>query len=172
MTRFVALILAWFVALALVPMASAQTAAPPAAQPPVQAPPTAPPTAPSTEPPPGGPTVGDDLDTIKAGKAWLALLDSDKAGAAWDLASKQLQNAVKRAAFVAESRRVRKPLGKLDSRTEVKFARAHDLPGAPPGDYAIIEYDAKFKNGKHLSEQLIWAIEEGGTWRVNGYYYR
>ena len=167
MTRFVALIVASCVALALAPMASAQTAPPS-----TQAPPTAPPTAPPGEPPPSSPTLGDDMDTIKAGKAWLALLDAGKAGAAWDVASKRLQNAVKRATFVTEIRRVRKPLGKLESRTEVKFARAHDLPGVPSGDYAIVEFDAKYANGKHLSEQLTWAIEEGDIWRVFGYFYR
>ena len=103
---------------------------------------------------------------------WLALLDAGKPEAAWDLASKQLQSEVKRDAFIAKVRNARKPLGKLASRTEVKFARAHDLPGAAAGDYAIIEFDAKYQNGKRLSEQVIWAFEEGDTWRVSGYFYR
>ncbi len=91
---------------------------------------------------------------------------------AWDVASKQLQSAVKRDQFTAEMRQVRKPLGKLESRTAVKFARSHELPGAPAGDYAIIEFDAKFTNGKQLTEQLIWALEDRDIWRVAGYYYR
>jgi uncharacterized protein DUF4019 len=140
--------------------------------PPPQSATKAPPTAPPTEPPPSGPTLGDDNDVIEAGKKWLALLDAGKPGAAWDLASKQLQNGVKRDAFIADVRRVRKPLGKLATRKEVKFARAHDLPGAVSGDYAIIEFDARFENGKHLQEQTIWAIEEGDVWRVSGYFYR
>jgi hypothetical protein len=152
--------------LALTP-AFAQTAASPA-RPPAKAPATKPP----TEPPPGQPTISDDQDTIEAGKKWLQLLDAGKPGAAWDVASNQLQSGVPRDKFIAEMRRVRQPLGKLSSRTPVKFARAHDLPGAPSGDYAIIEYDAEYANGKRLSEQLIWAIAEGDIWRVAGYFYR
>jgi hypothetical protein len=167
MMRFLAVVIfACCAVLALAP-AFAPTAASPAG------PPAKAPTAkPSTEPPPGQPTISDDQDTVEAGKKWLQLLDAGKPGAAWDVASNQLRSGVTRDKFIAEMRRVRKPLGKLSSRTPVKFARAHDLPGAPSGDYAIIEYDAEYANGKHLSEQLIWAIAEGDIWRVAGYFYR
>ena len=32
------------------------------------------------------------------------------------------------------------------------------FPARPSGDYAIIEFDAKYANGKHLSEQIIWTL--------------
>ena len=167
MMRFVATVIVACCAALALSHTFAQTAPPPAG-PPAKAPPTKP----ATEPPPGQPTLSDDQDTVEAGKKWLALLDADKAGVAWDAASKQLQSGVTRAKFIDDVRRARKPLGKLSSRTAVKFARAHDLPGAPSGDYAIIEYDAQYANGKHLSEQLTWAIAEGDVWRVAGYFYR
>jgi hypothetical protein len=157
--------------LASLSVTNAQTPAPPSqpsAPPSTQPPPTAPP----TEPPAAQPTLGDDKDAIDAAKKWLDLLDADKAGVAWDSASKELQKVVKRDQFIAEMRNVRKEMGKLDSRTAVKFARAHELPGGSPGDYALIEFDSKYKNGKHLSEQLIWSVEQGDTWRVVGYFYR
>jgi Protein of unknown function (DUF4019) len=162
MMRLVTLVLAACALHVLVPVATAQTPAAPT--PPTQAPPT--------EPPPGQPTLGDDKDTIEAGQKWLALIDAGKADVAWDVASKQLQSVVKRDKFVAEMREVRKPLGKFASRKPIKFARAHDLPGAPVGDYAIIEYEVNFAGGKRLSEQLVWSLEENDTWRVAGYYYR
>jgi hypothetical protein len=142
-----------------------------------QAPPTAAPAPsatqpPPTEPPPAQPTLGDDKEAVEAGKKWLELLDAGKSGVAWDSASKQLQSVVKRDPFIAQVRAARKPLGKLESRTAVKFARAHDIPGAPTGDYAIIEFDGKYANGKHLSEQLVWTIDDAGIWRVAGYFYR
>jgi hypothetical protein len=159
--RLFAPLLAACVLVGFVPAAFAQT---PAAPPSTAAPPTAPDL--------GQPTLGDDKDTIEAGQKWLALIDAGKAGTAWDVASKQLQSVVKRDQFVTEMRDVRKPLGKLATRTAVKFARAHDLPGAPAGDYAIVEYDVNFAGGKRLSEQLVWSLEENDTWRVAGYYYR
>jgi len=163
MRRLLALAAGLCVLLAPVPAALAQV-------PPVPAPPPA--QAPPAEPAAPQPTLGDDKESIDAGRKWLELIDAGKAGAAWDLASKQLQSAVKRDKFTAEMNQVRKPLGKLESRTAVKFARSHELPGAPAGDYAIIEFDAKFTNGKRLTEQLIWALEDRDVWRVAGYYYR
>jgi len=172
MKRMPSFLIAAFVALAIASLsaARAQTAAPPpqpSAPPATQPPPTAPPTAPPLE----QPTLKDDKDSIEAAKKWLELLDTDKAGLAWDNASKQLKSVVKRDQFVAQMRGVRKPLGKLQSREAVKFGRANELPGAPAGDYTLIEFEAKYKNGK-LAEQVVWSIEEGDIWRVAGYFYR
>jgi hypothetical protein len=156
MTRIAALV----VVAALASAALAQAPAPVQVAPP-----------PGTPPAPAQPSLRDDREAIDAGMKWLALVDGGTAGAAWDLASKQLKSTVTRAKFVAAVREVRKPLGKLESRTAERFARAHELPGAPQGDYAIIEYAAKFAKGK-LQEQLVWTIEEGDVWRVAGYFYR
>lgn len=139
--------------------------------------PAAPPAAPTASPPPTSPqgeqpTLRDDREAIDAGMKWLALIDSGRAGAAWELSSRQLQSTVTRAKFIAAMRDARKPLGKLEERTAERFARSHQLPGAPDGDYVIIEYTARFPKGKKLQEQLVWSIEEGEIWRVAGYYYR
>jgi hypothetical protein len=138
----------------------APTTAPPAATPP--------PTAPQGD----QPTLSDDRNAIAAGTKWLALIDSGKAGAAWDLSSKQLQSTVTRAKFITAMRDARKSLGKLEERTAERFARSHQLPGAPDGDYALIEYTARFAKGKTLTEHLVWKIEDGDVWRVAGYEYR
>ena len=136
------------------------------------APAPAPAAAPPTEPPKEQPTLRDDRDSIDAGMKWLALIDGGNAGAAWDLASKQLKSAVTRAKFIEGMRDARKSLGKLETRTAERFARSHQLPGAPEGDYAIVDYTARFAQGKKLQERLVWSIEEGDIWRVAGYEYR
>ncbi len=118
------------------------------------------------------PTLGDDNDTIEAGQKWLALIDAGRAGAAWDVASAYLKSVVTRDQWVKGMRDYRKPFGKLASRRAVKFGRAHSMPGAPDGDYAIIQYEAAFANGKRATEQLTWMLEGENTWRVSGYYIR
>jgi len=128
--------------------------------------------APPTEAPKEQPTLRDDRDSIDAGMKWLALIDGGNAGAAWDLSSKQLKSSVTRDAFIKGMRDARKSLGKLETRTAERFARSHQLPGAPEGDYAIIDYTARFAQGKKLQERLVWSIEEGDIWRVAGYEYR
>ncbi len=141
-----------------------------AAQP--AAPPAAAPGPPAAAEPDVQPTLGDDKDTIEATRKWLALLDAGKAGAAWDVASPYLKSVVKRQKWVTEINSARKPFGKFTSRKAEKFARAHSLPGAPDGDYSIIEFESVFANGRHASEQVIWMLESGDVWRVSGYYIR
>ena len=118
------------------------------------------------------PTQRDDREAIEAGRSWLKLIDANQPGVAWDESAKRLKASVTRDKFIAEVRKVRKPLGKVVSRVPEKFARAHQLPGVPDGDYAIIEYTANFASGKTLAEQLVWTLEDGDKWRVAGYYYR
>jgi hypothetical protein len=118
------------------------------------------------------PTLADDSDTIEAGQKWLMLIDEGRADAAWDVASTHLRSVVTRDQWINGIRRFRKPFGKLASRKAVKFGRAHSMPGAPDGDYAIIEYESTFANGKHATEQLIWMLEGESSWRVSGYYIR
>jgi Protein of unknown function (DUF4019) len=149
-------------------LASAQPASPPAPTP--GSPPAAVP--PPTEPAPVQPTMGDDRDTILASEKWLALLDSGKIGAAWDVASAHLKSVVTRQKWVEGISAARKPFGKLDRRQAEKFARSHQLPGVPEGDFSIIEFQSVFANGKQATEQLVWSLEKGDTWRVAGYYIR
>ena len=68
-------------------------------------------------------------------------------------------------------RDARKPFGKLDVAHARSSSRARtELPGAPDGDYAIIEFDTKFANGKQATEQVIWTLEADDVWRVAGYF--
>jgi hypothetical protein len=119
------------------------------------------------------PTPEDDKDTIEAGAKWLALLDEGKLGTAWDVSSAYLKSVVSRKKWVTEIGKARKPLGKLATRKVGRFARAHSLPGAPEGDYSIVEFDSTFANDKHATEQVIWMFEnKSKSWRVSGYFIR
>jgi len=150
-------------------LAAAQPAVPPATQAP--APPAAVP-----GPLPGlesnQPTPGDDRESIEAAGKWLTLLDAGKMGIAWDSASAHLKSVVTRKKWITEIQSARKPFGKLDKRTATRFARSHSLPGAPEGDYSIIEFDSVYANGKKATEQVIWMLEKDEVWRVSGYYIR
>jgi Protein of unknown function (DUF4019) len=159
------LLVAAVVPLGLALTALAQTAAPPGA------PPAAPPGA-SSDDPANQPTLEDDKDTIDASRQWLALLDAGKYGAAWDISSQQLKTTVTRAKWNAGIRDARKPFGKLASRKATRFARSHAMPGAPDGDYAVIEFESSFANGKQALEHITWVLEKGEVWRVAGYYIR
>lgn len=119
------------------------------------------------------PTVRDDREILAASERWLGLIDSGKLGAAWDGGAALLKQAVTRNDWIKGIGDARKPFGKLASRNRERFARTHKIPGAPDGDYAIIEFSANFENGKRAVEQVTWMLDnDGGIWRVSGYYIR
>ena len=55
----------------------------------------------------------------------------------------------------------------------VKTARyATSLPGAPDGQYVVIQYRTSFANKKSAIETVTPMRDSDGQWRVSGYYIR
>ena len=44
------------------------------------------------------------------------------------------------------------------------------LPGAPDGEYVVIQFDTSFENKKAAIETVTPMMDQDGTWRVSGYY--
>jgi hypothetical protein len=107
---------------------------------------------------------------VEAAEAWLALLDSGQYATSWRLASESFQAAVPEARWKDKAMGVRMQFGKLLSR-QVKSARyTTELPGAPDGQYVVIEFDASYTNKKIAIETVTPMLEANGVWRVSGYY--
>ena len=106
----------------------------------------------------------------KAATAWLAVVDAGKYGDSWSEASEPFQAAVSRAQWQEALEKVRAPLGKVVSRKlkGAKFMR--DLPGAPAGEYVVIQYDTDFATKSGATETITPMREKDGVWRVSGYY--
>ena len=127
--------------------------------------------APRGEPPPDAATEKDDDEVVAESRRWLGLIDEGKAGLAWDGADASLRASVSRAKWIDGIRDLRKPYGRIKQRKTTQIARAHSLPGAPDGDYAIIQFDTEFANGRHASELVTWTLTNT-SWRVAGYQMR
>jgi hypothetical protein len=56
----------------------------------------------------------------------------------------------------------------LHSRTVIELRGDPDLPGAPAGDYVMLEYRSRFANDPATTEQVILLLEDG-VWRGFGY---
>ena len=65
---------------------------------------------------------------------------------------------------------VRSQFGKVLSR-KVKSAKyTTSLPGAPDGEYVVIQFDSSFANKKSAIETLTPALDKDGKSRVSGYF--
>ncbi|WP_020655735.1 DUF4019 domain-containing protein [Massilia niastensis] len=105
----------------------------------------------------------------EAAGRWLELVDSGKAGESWTEASPSLRAAVSREQWAAALESVRSPLGPVRSRTQQSATLTRSLPGAPAGEYVVIQYRTSFAGGIAI-ETVTPMREPDGSWKVSGYY--
>jgi Protein of unknown function (DUF4019) len=65
---------------------------------------------------------------------------------------------------------VRGPLGTLISRKVEPARCASSLPGAPDGEYVVIQNESQFANKASAIETVTPRLEKDGSWKVSGYY--
>ncbi len=107
---------------------------------------------------------------VAAAEKWLEAVDAGDYGRGWLEASELFRASVESDKWEESMREIHKPMGKLLSR-EVRTKRYMDqLPGAPDGEYVIIEFDASYENKKEAQETVTPMLEKSGEWRVSGYY--
>jgi hypothetical protein len=105
-----------------------------------------------------------------AASTWLATVDAGLYGKSWDEAAAMFQAAVGRAQWEAALTQVRQPLGALVSRKLRGAKYTTEVPGAPAGEYVILQFDTSFANGSGKTETVTPMKGKDGTWRVSGYY--
>ncbi len=107
---------------------------------------------------------------LHAAEVWLELVDQGQYGESWDEAAQYFKKAVSRQTWEESLEAVRTPLGSNTSRTVQSMQYRTSLPGAPDGDYVVIEFRSSFENKRSAIETVTPMLEEDQTWRVSGYY--
>ncbi len=67
---------------------------------------------------------------------------------------------------------VRMPLGPVQSRQLLAKKFTTTAPGAPDGQYVIIQYKTEFEHKAGSIETVTPMRDADGTWRVSGYFVR
>jgi len=107
---------------------------------------------------------------VQAANAWLKIVDSGDYAESWQESAKFFRNALAKDRWEQSCQAFREPLGKLVSR-QVKLTRyTTTAPGAPDGQYVIIQYNSSFENKKSAVETVTPMLDKDGQWRVSGYY--
>lgn len=101
---------------------------------------------------------------------WLALTDSGQYAQSWDQAAGMFRAAISRENWVSAAANARQPFGKVISRKVKSALYTRSLPGAPEGEYVVIQYDTQFEQRPAASEYVTPYLEKDGSWRVSGYY--
>jgi predicted SnoaL-like aldol condensation-catalyzing enzyme len=113
-----------------------------------------------------------EKQAVAAADSWLALVDDGKYAESWDAAAGYLKNAVTKEDFVKSLTAARKPLGKLKAREVKSKEYRTSLPGAPDGEYVIIQFKTSLEDKKSAVETVTPMLDKGGKWKVSGYYIR
>ena len=121
-------------------------------------------TGPSTE------TTQQETEALAAAQSWLSLLDSGDHAACWDASGKLLQTAMDRDTYITKMTSVMTPFGACKSREVLSKKYKTSLPGAPDGEYVVIQFKTSYEKKSKAVETVTPAKEEDGAWRVSGYY--
>lgn len=113
---------------------------------------------------------GEVAKAQRAATAWLALTDGGKYAESWDASAALFKGAMTKPAWESALKSARAPLGALKSRTLKSATFARSLPGAPDGEYVVIQFDTQFANKATAVETVTPMREKDGSWRVSGYY--
>jgi hypothetical protein len=119
-------------------------------------------------------TSADDRDAGAqaqgAAKRWLALTDGAKYGESWDEAASLFKGAVTKADWEKAIKGVRAPLGAVKARKVKSATFSRTLPGAPDGEYVVIQFESQFENKAAAIETVTPMHDKDGNWRVSGYF--
>lgn len=104
-----------------------------------------------------------------AALAWLALIDKGNYKESWDQSAAPFKNSLSAEKWAEMVKPVRAPLGKVESRAVRNRDYMTELPGAPNGEYVIIQFKTRFENKKDAIETVTPMLEDG-KWKVSGYF--
>jgi Protein of unknown function (DUF4019) len=105
-------------------------------------------------------------------ESWLGLVDGQRYAESWQAAGAFFKNAVTEQKWQEAVQTARGPLGALKSRTVKGTTAAKTLPGAPDGDYLLLQFDTSFERKAAAVETVTMVREADGVWRVVGYFVR
>ena len=101
---------------------------------------------------------------------WLALADAGKWTETWDSLAPAARAALPQASWTGGVSSVRAPLGAVKARKLQSASYTNSIPGAPAGDYVLIQYATDFANKPASVETVVPMRLPDGSWKVSGYF--
>nr|WP_298928238.1 DUF4019 domain-containing protein [uncultured Erythrobacter sp.] len=103
---------------------------------------------------------------------FIAAVDASNWEGSWKIAGEFFQTETTAGEWAAIVEPVRKPLGIVTERRLVSVQQVNTLPGAPEGDYEVLQYQTKFAQDALISTETVVMIRNGEGFDVAGYFIR
>lgn len=113
-----------------------------------------------------------EQEAVNVANSWLAFVDNGQYSKSWDAAAAYFKAAIRKDQWQASLSAARNPFGRVLSRKVRSRQYATTLPGAPDGEYVVIQYQTSFERKKSAIETVTPMRDKDGKWRVAGYYIR
>ena len=120
----------------------------------------------------GRPLAQDKPEELaqSSAESWLALVDAGNYAQSWEQAAAFFKGAVTKERWQQMLSARRGPLGKMVSRKLKSATYTKTLPGAPDGEYVVIQYESSFEHKQSAIETVTSMLDKDGQWRVSGYF--
>jgi hypothetical protein len=105
-----------------------------------------------------------------AAESWLGVVDNGKYAESWNQAAAYFKAAVTQDQWQKMLTTTRTPLGKMLSRKLKSATYTRTLPGAPDGEYVILQFESSFEHKSSAIETVTPMLDQDGRWRVSGYF--
>jgi hypothetical protein len=118
-----------------------------------------------------GPALGDATSAAEAAaQTWLKAADAGDGARTWNLAAPLFQQSIAVERWTQALTSARSPLGAVQQRALSSSTHAMTLPGAPDGDYVVMQFHTVFEHNASAVETVTTARQSDGSWRVTGYF--
>ncbi len=107
---------------------------------------------------------------VSGAQKWLGAIDAGGYSESWKEASAIFQAGVTESNWENSMNMYRKPLGALKSRQLRSSQHLTEIPGAPNGEYEVMQFKTAFANQSSAVEMVTFSLEKDGQWRSSGYF--
>jgi hypothetical protein len=107
---------------------------------------------------------------VKAAEAWLMLVDAEQYQESWKEAASFFRERTTPERWEQIVKPARGAFGALKERKLKSATYMTALPGAPDGEYVVIQFTTAFEKKQTAIETVTPMMDTDGKWRVSGYY--
>jgi hypothetical protein len=119
--------------------------------------------------PAADPHTAEEQAAERQALGFLGYLDHGRFADSYAYTGMLIRAQLDRDAYAKQLEKARTGVGALLSRELIDAGYTTTVPGAPEGQYVVLDYGASFANRQQAVETLTLAFAKG-YWRVSGYY--
>lgn len=108
---------------------------------------------------------------FSSARDWIALIDGQRWEESWRTAAALFKSQLSAPQWASMIQSVRQPLGPVSARSLQSVTKTSSLPGAPAGEYEILQFQTSFANNGAATETVVLTRDRAG-WKVAGYFIR